>query len=132
MKNKGTRYENTQGFCYGLPGFPHKHFITVSGGDEVKVRPCQVRTQRGFSGVERETVAAIVEWINEKRRPNMLRRETSHPQTMTHNALNVPLSALDYAMRRWPRGLLPSARRVPSGSTHLRKTSSARLEWINL
>ena len=61
-----TRYENAQGFFYGLPDLPRKHFITVSGGDKPKGRPCKARTQHGFYGVERETVAAIVEWINGK------------------------------------------------------------------
>ena len=64
-----TRYENAQNFFYGLPNLPRKHFITVSGGDEPKSRPCKARTQHGFYGVERETVAAIVEWINGKTPP---------------------------------------------------------------
>lgn len=65
-----TRYENAQNFFHGLPNLPRKHFITVSGGDEPKSRrPCKARTQHGFYGVERETVAAIVEWINGKTPP---------------------------------------------------------------
>ena len=51
---------------------PRKAFITVSGGDTPQVNnPCRALTAHGFIGAERETVAAIVDWMNgERRRPN--------------------------------------------------------------
>lgn len=49
---------------------PRKHFITVSGGDTPLVsNPCQALTEHGFIGAERETVAAIVDWMNGKTPP---------------------------------------------------------------
>lgn len=64
-----TPYEDAQGIFYELPDNPRKHFVTVSGGHEPKSHPCQARSQHGFFGVERETVAAIVDWINGKTPP---------------------------------------------------------------
>ena len=64
-----TPYDVGQGIFYELPDNPRKHFVTVSGGHEPKSRPCQARSQHGFFGVERETVAAIVDWINGKTPP---------------------------------------------------------------
>ena len=43
---------------------PRKAFITVSGGDTPRSRACGPLSAHGFLGVERETVAAIVEWMN--------------------------------------------------------------------
>ena len=43
---------------------PRKGFVTVSGGDTSLSRPCGALSAHGFIGVERETVAAIVEWMN--------------------------------------------------------------------
>ena len=44
---------------------PRKHFITVSGGDTPQVsNPCRALTAHGFIGAERETVGAIVDWMN--------------------------------------------------------------------
>ncbi len=43
---------------------PRKAFITVSGGDTPRSRVCGPLSAHGFLGVERETVAAIVEWMN--------------------------------------------------------------------
>ena len=46
---------------------PRKHFITVSGGDTPRSRALTAH------GWERETVAAVVEWMNGGRRPNRRR-----------------------------------------------------------
>ena len=46
-----------------------EHFITVSGGDTPRSRACGPLSAHGFLGVERETVAAVVEWMNGKTPP---------------------------------------------------------------
>ena len=66
---RGTPYDAAQGIFYELPNNPRKHFVSVSGGHEPKSRPCQARSQHGFFGVERETVAAIVDWLKGKTPP---------------------------------------------------------------
>ena len=43
---------------------PRKAFITVSGGDPPRGRACGPLSAHGFIGAERETVAAIVDWMN--------------------------------------------------------------------
>ena len=43
---------------------PRKHFITVSGGDMSLTHRCRAMSAHGFIGAERETVAAVVEWMN--------------------------------------------------------------------
>ena len=43
---------------------PRKAFITVSGGDPPRSRACGPLSAHGFIGAERETVGAIVEWMN--------------------------------------------------------------------
>ncbi len=48
---------------------PRKAFITVSGGDMSLTHPCRAMSAHGFLGVERETVAAVVEWLNGKTPP---------------------------------------------------------------
>ncbi len=52
-----------------------KSFVTVSGGDTPQVsNPCRALTAHGFLGVERETVAAIVDWMNGKAPPRHVNR----------------------------------------------------------
>ena len=48
---------------------PRKHFITVSGGDMSLTHPCRAMSAHGFIGAERETVAAVVDWMNGKTPP---------------------------------------------------------------
>lgn len=43
---------------------PRKRFVTVSGGDAPLSHPCRALSAHGFIGAERETVGAIVEWMN--------------------------------------------------------------------
>ena len=43
---------------------PRKHFVTVSGGSMSLSHPCRAMSAHGFIGAERETVAAIVDWMN--------------------------------------------------------------------
>ena len=52
---------------------PRKDFIAVSGGDPPKSRACGALSAHGFLGVERETVAAIVEWMNGKTPPAQIK-----------------------------------------------------------
>ena len=65
-----TTYLGAQATFRALVNSPRKNFITVSGGDPaIDDDPCQARTAHGFLGAERETVAAIVEWMNGKTPP---------------------------------------------------------------
>ena len=48
---------------------PRKNFITISGGDMSLTHPCRAMSAHGFIGAERETVAAIVDWMNGKTPP---------------------------------------------------------------
>ncbi len=48
---------------------PRKNFITISGGDMSLSHPCRAMSAHGFIGAERETVAAIVDWMNGKTPP---------------------------------------------------------------
>ncbi len=66
---RGTPYNAGQKIFNELPNNPRKHFVSVSGGHEPKSRPCKARSRHGFFGAERETVAAIVDWINGKTPP---------------------------------------------------------------
>ena len=43
---------------------PRRRFITISGGDAPLSHPCRALSAHGFIGAERETVGAIVEWMN--------------------------------------------------------------------
>ncbi len=48
---------------------PRKGFITITGGDMSLSHPCRAMSAHGFIGAERETVAAIVDWMNGKTPP---------------------------------------------------------------
>jgi hypothetical protein len=37
--------------------------VTVRGGGPARSAPCEARSAHGFVGVERETVAAMLEWL---------------------------------------------------------------------
>lgn len=51
---------------------PRKQFITVSGGDTPRSHPCRALSAHGFLGMEHETVAAIVDWMNGKTPPALV------------------------------------------------------------
>ena len=53
---------------------PRKHFITVSGGDMSLTHRCRAMSAHGFIGAERETVAAVVDWMNGKTPPEHVGR----------------------------------------------------------
>ena len=53
---------------------PRKAFITVSGGDAPRSRACGPLSAHGFLGVERETVVAVVDWMNGKTPPEHVGR----------------------------------------------------------
>ena len=53
---------------------PRKHFVTVSGGDPPRSRACGPLSAHGFLGVERETVVAVVDWMNGKTPPEHVGR----------------------------------------------------------
>jgi len=64
-----TRYADAQATFRAITKSPRKHFITVSGGDMPLSHPCRAKSAHGFLGAERETVAAIVDWMNGKTPP---------------------------------------------------------------
>ncbi len=64
-----TTYSGAQATFRAITKSPRKHFITVSGGDTPLSRPCRAKSAHGFIGAERETVGAIVEWMNGKTPP---------------------------------------------------------------
>ena len=61
----GTQFSDAQTTFNAITNSPRKEFVSVSGGDpQISPSPCQAQTAHGFLGKERETVAAIAEWIN--------------------------------------------------------------------
>ena len=60
-----TTYAGAQATYDAITNSSRKEFITVTGGSPpIDTNPCQARTRHGFIGKERETVAAIAEWVN--------------------------------------------------------------------
>ena len=64
-----TTYTGAQAAYSRLVKSPRRDFITVSGGDTPRSRACGPLSAHGFLGVERETVAAVVDWMNGKTPP---------------------------------------------------------------
>ena len=69
-----TTYTGAQAAYRTLAKSPRKAFITVSGGDAPRSRACGPMSAHGFLGKERETVAAVVEWMNGKTPPEHVGR----------------------------------------------------------
>ena len=64
-----TRYDDARAIFETIPASTRKGFITVSGGDTPRGRACGPWSAHGFLGAERETVGAIVDWMNGKTPP---------------------------------------------------------------
>ena len=64
-----TTYTDAQAAYRAISKSPRKGFIAVSGGDTPRGRACGPWSAHGFLGVERETVAAIADWMNGKTPP---------------------------------------------------------------
>lgn len=64
-----TTYADAQAIFEAIPASARKGFITVSGGDTPRGRACGPWSAHGFIGAERETVAAIADWMNGKTPP---------------------------------------------------------------
>ncbi len=61
----GTQFSDAQTTFNAITNSPRKEFVSVSGGDPQRSPSvCQAQTAHGFLGKERETVGAIVEWMN--------------------------------------------------------------------
>ena len=59
-----TTYDDARAIYETIPASTRKGFITVSGGDPPRSRDCGPLSTHGFLGVERETIGAIVDWVN--------------------------------------------------------------------
>ncbi len=60
-----TLYSDARDIYDSIPASTRKEFISVSGGSPpIDTNPCRALAAHGFLGKERETVAAIVEWLN--------------------------------------------------------------------
>ena len=59
-----TTYADARAIFEAIPAGTRKEFVSVSGGDPPRGRACGAQSQHGFLGMERETVAAIVKWLN--------------------------------------------------------------------
>ena len=64
-----TTYAAARAIFEVIPASTRKDFITVSGGDPPRSRACGAQSAHGFLGMERETVTAIVDWMNGKTPP---------------------------------------------------------------
>ena len=64
-----TKYADAQAIFEAIPASTRKGFVSVSGGDPPRGRACGAQSAHGFLGVERKTVAAIVDWMNGKTPP---------------------------------------------------------------
>lgn len=59
----GTRYSSVQARRNGIP------LITVQGAENPRGHPCEARSQHGFAGRERATMAALHDWITDRTQP---------------------------------------------------------------
>ena len=60
-----TMYSDARDIYDSIPANTSKEFISVSGGSPpINTNPCRALAAHGFLGKERETVEAIVEWLN--------------------------------------------------------------------
>ncbi len=64
-----TTYTSAVASYRSIVKSPRKGFITITGGDMSLSHPCRAMSAHGFIGAERETVAAIVDWMNGKTPP---------------------------------------------------------------
>ncbi len=61
---RASPYVDARAAYRAMKRSPRRRFVTISGGDAPLGRPCRGLSAHGFLGVERETVGAIVEWMN--------------------------------------------------------------------
>ena len=60
-----TTYTSAVASYRAITKSPRKHFVTISGGGTpLDDNPCRALSEHGFIGAERETVGAIVDWMN--------------------------------------------------------------------
>ena len=59
-----TQFSDAQNTFNAITNSPRKEFVSVSGGDPPRSRACGALSPHGFLGMERETVGAIVKWLN--------------------------------------------------------------------
>lgn len=65
-----TTYTSALASYGAITKSPRKHFVTISGGGTpLDDNPCRALSEHGFIGAERETVGAIVDWMNGKTPP---------------------------------------------------------------